>query len=123
MPTVQSRRYRENLEKVPADPTSPSEAIRILKETATAKFVERVELHVTTGADPRHADQQLRTVVSLPHGIGKQIRVFAFVEGDNATVAKEADADYVMTDELVKKIEQGWADFDASVALRMSCPK
>ena len=94
----------------------PEEAVAIAKQTATAKFDETVELHLRTGADPRHADQMVRGVVNLPHGVGKQVRVVAFVQGEVESVAEGAGADYVGNDDLIKKIEGGWTDFDVSIA-------
>ncbi len=118
-----SKRYRESAKQVEQKEYPPAEAVKLVKSTASAKFVERVELHIKTGADTRHANQQLRTVLSLPNGTGKSIRVFAFVEGDDALVAQQAGADYVMNDVLIKDIEKGWADFDASIATHNIMPK
>ena len=86
------------------------------KKVAGAKFDETVELHIRTGADPRHADQMVRGVANLPHGVGKTIRVVVFAEGEAVGVAQEAGADYIGDDDLIKKIEGGWADFDVSIA-------
>ncbi len=94
----------------------PLEAITLTKQTATAKFDETVELHLRTGCDPRHADQLVRGVAVLPHGVGKPVRVVVFSQGEALTIAKEAGADYLGDDELIKKIEGGWADFDVSIA-------
>ena len=94
----------------------PAEAIGILKQTATASFDETVELHLRTGADPRHADQQVRGVIVLPHGVGKQVRVVVFTQGEAMAPAEEAGADHVGNDDLIKRIEDGWTDFDVSIA-------
>ena len=94
----------------------PSEAIALAKESASAKFDETVELHIRTGADPRHADQMVRGVVLLPHGVGKQVRVAVFAQGEAASAAKEAGADVVGDDDLIKKVEGGFTDFDVSIA-------
>ena len=94
----------------------PAEAIGILKQTATASFDETVELHLRTGADPRHADQQVRGVTVLPHGIGKQVRIVVFTQGEAMATAEEAGADHVGNDDLIKRIEDGWTDFDVSIA-------
>jgi len=96
---------------------TPSEAIALLKETATAKFDETVEAHFRLGVDPRHAEQQVRDVVVLPHGLGKTVRVLVFAQGEGATLAREAGADYVADgDEMIAKIQGGWTDFDVAVA-------
>jgi large subunit ribosomal protein L1 len=94
----------------------PAEAIALIKKTATASFDETVELHLRTGADPRHADQQVRGVTVLPHGIGKQVRIVVFTQGEAMATAEEAGADHVGNDDLIKKIEDGWTDFDVSIA-------
>ncbi len=94
----------------------PDEAIGLLKKTATAKFDETVELHIRTGSDPRHADQLVRGVTVLPHGVGKPVRVVVFTDGEGVTLAEQAGADHVGNDDLIKKIEGGWVDFDVSIA-------
>ena len=94
----------------------PEEAISLVKKTAGAAFDETVEIHLRTGADPRHADQQLRGVTVLPHGVGKQVRVVVFTQGEAVTVAERAGADHVGSDDLIKRIEDGWTDFDVSIA-------
>ncbi len=96
---------------------SPTEAVSMVKAAATAKFDETVELHLRTGADPRHADQQVRGVAPLPHGSGKPVRITVFAQGDGITNAQAAGADFIGDDELIKKIqEEGWSDFDVSIA-------
>lgn len=97
---------------------SPEEAIRLVKQTAHAAFDETVEVHFRTGLDPRHAEQQVRGTALLPHGLGKPVRVLVFAEGDGARIAREAGADYVGSDDLIKKIEGGWTDFDVAIAQR-----
>lgn len=97
---------------------SPEEAIRLVKETAYAKFDETVEVHFRTGLDARHAEQQVRGTALLPHGLGKPVRVLVFAEGDGARLAREAGADYVGSDDLIKQIEGGWTDFDVAIAQR-----
>ena len=95
----------------------PYEAIEILKKTARAKFDETVELHIRTGADPRHADQLIRSVVMLPHGTGKTNKVIVFAQGEAIAWAREAGADYIGDDETIERIEkEGWADFDVAIA-------
>ena len=86
------------------------------KETAHAKFDETVELAIRLGVDPRQADQNIRGTVSLPHGMGKTVRVLAFAKGEKEKEAQEAGADFVGSDELIKKISDGWLDFDKAVA-------
>ncbi len=94
----------------------PSEAVALAKEAATAKFDETVELHLTTGADPRHADQGVRGVAILPHGIGKPVRTLVFAQGEAEATATAAGADFAGGDDLIKQIEGGWVDFDVSIA-------
>lgn len=93
-----------------------AEAIGLVKQAASSKFDETVEIHLRTGADPRHADQQLRGVVMLPNGLGKTLKVLVFAQGDVAAAASDAGADYVGYDDLIKKIEGGWVDFDVAIA-------
>ncbi|MBR4587782.1 MAG: 50S ribosomal protein L1 [Lachnospiraceae bacterium] len=93
------------------------EAISLIKKTATAKFDETVEIHIRTGCDGRHADQQIRGAVVLPHGTGKKVRILVFAKGDKADEALAAGADYVGAEELIPKIQNdGWLDFDVVVA-------
>lgn len=94
----------------------PEEAVSLAKSNATAKFDETVELHLRTGADPRHADQMIRGVALLPHGVGKTVRVTVFTQGEGVGVAEEAGADFVGSDEIIKRVEDGWVDFDVSIA-------
>jgi large subunit ribosomal protein L1 len=94
----------------------PDEAMALLKETATTKFDGSVEAHIRLGVDPRHADQMVRGTVSLPHGSGKVVRVAVFAQGDKATEATTAGADFVGADDLAEKVEGGWTDFDVAVA-------
>ena len=95
----------------------PSEAIALVKKAATAKFDETIEVHVRTGCDGRHADQQIRGAVVLPNGTGKKVRVLVFAKGAKADEAKAAGADYVGDMDLVPKIQnEGWLDFDVVVA-------
>ncbi|MBR5910094.1 MAG: 50S ribosomal protein L1 [Schwartzia sp.] len=95
---------------------SLSEAVELVKKTATAKFDETIELHVRLGVDPKYADQQVRGAVVLPHGTGKTKRVLVFAKGDKVSEAEAAGADFVGSDELVAKIQGGWCDFDVAVA-------
>lgn len=92
------------------------EGLRLAKETARAKFDETVEMAVRLGVDPRQADQNVRGTVSLPHGMGKTVRVLAFAKGEKEKEAQEAGADFVGSEDLIKKISEGWFDFDKTVA-------
>ncbi len=95
----------------------PLEAMRLIKDTTFTSFDASVEVHMRMGLDPRQADQQLRDVVILPHGLGKTVRVLVFAQGEAATAAKSAGADFVADDdEWIKKIEGGWADFDVAIS-------
>lgn len=96
---------------------SPAEAVALIKQTSTVKFDATAELHLRLGVDPRHADQQVRDVVVLPHGLGKSVRVLVFAQGEGANLAREAGADYVAADdEMIAKIQGGWTDFDVAIA-------
>ena len=95
---------------------TPQEAVELTKKTAKAKFDETIELHIRTGADPRYADQMVRGVAVLPHGVGKPVRVLVFCQGEAETIAREAGADHVGSDELIREIENGFLDFDVSIA-------
>jgi large subunit ribosomal protein L1 len=113
------KRYLESQKLVePNKPYPPDEAIALAKQVATAKFDETVELHLRTGLDPRHADQQLRGTTLLPHGLGKTVRVLVFAEGEAARFAEEAGADFYGGDDLIKRVEGGWTDFDVALASR-----
>ena len=92
------------------------DAVELAKKTAYANFDETVELHLNMGLDPRHADQQVRGVASLPHGLGKMVRVLVFTQGEAVKTAEEAGADYVGGDDMVKNIEDGWLEFDVAIA-------
>ena len=94
----------------------PQEAVAIAKRGATAKFDETVELHLRTGADPRHAEQMVRGIALLPHGVGKEIRTLVFCQGDAIESAKQAGADHVGNDDMITEIENGWLEFDVSIA-------
>jgi large subunit ribosomal protein L1 len=95
---------------------APAEAIRLLKEMQTAKFDETVEVHFRLGLNVRHADEQLRGTLMLPHGTGKEARVAVFAEGEKAKEAQEAGADVVGSADLAKRVEEGFTDFDVAVA-------
>ncbi len=94
----------------------PLEALKLARETSITKFDATVEVHLRLGVDPKHAGDEVRDTVLLPHGLGKRIRVLAFAEGDAARAALEAGADYIGDDEVIKRIQEGWLEFDATVA-------
>jgi large subunit ribosomal protein L1 len=94
----------------------PAEAVNLLKDLKTAKFDESVEVHIRTGLNVRHADEQLRGTIALPHGLGKDVKIAVFAQGDKAREAEEAGADVVGGDDLAKRIEEGWTDFDVAIA-------
>jgi large subunit ribosomal protein L1 len=96
---------------------TPEEALDLAKRTNFAQFDTTVELHLRTGLDPRHADQQVRGVVLLPKGTGKQIRILVFAEGEAEKIARDAGADYVGGDELIEKVQGGWFDFDIAISI------
>ncbi len=111
------KRYRANLEKVDRETVyAPGEAIEILKSFEPPKFDETVEVHIRTGLNVRHADQQLRGTISLPHGLGKEMTVAVFAKGDKAREAEEAGADHVGADDLAARVEDGFTDFDVAIA-------
>lgn len=119
-----SRRHNENIEKTKNKIYSNlDEAIQVLKETATAKFVESVELHANLNIDPKYADQQLRTTVTLPNGVGKQSRIAVLTNDENFDEARNAGADIVGNDELIEDITKGNLDFDLLIATPNMMPK
>jgi len=95
---------------------APVEAVDLLKKVAYEKFNGTVEVHIRLGVDPRHADQQVRSTVLLPAGLGKTVRILVFAEGDGARLAEQAGADYVGLDDMITKIQGGWLDFDMAIA-------
>jgi large subunit ribosomal protein L1 len=96
---------------------SPEEAIELTKKTSFTNFDATVEAHLRLGVDPRHADQQVRSVTLLPHGTGKKVRILVFAEGEAEKVAEEAGADYAGSDELINQIQEGWLDFEIAIAV------
>ncbi|HRI55479.1 MAG TPA: 50S ribosomal protein L1 [Anaerolineae bacterium] len=115
--TSHGKKYLEAKKQVdPLRQYTPAEGIKLVKEAVFTKFDSTVEVHMRMGVDPRHADQQVRGVVLLPSGTGKQVRILVFAEGDGAKIAEDAGADFVGSDELVNKIQGGWTDFDMAVA-------
>lgn len=118
------KKYLEALAKIDRSQRyDPTEAVKLVKEVSFVKFDETVELHLRTGLDPRNADQQLRGTVVLPHGLGKDVKVVVFAEGEGAKLAEEAGADHVGSDDLVKKVEDGWTDFDVALATKETMSK
>ena len=113
------RKYQEALAKVDREKFYiPREALELVKETSYANFDETVEIHFRLGIDPRHADQQVRDTVRLPHGLGKEVTVLVFAAGEAANIAREGGADYVAdSDEWLERIQDGWMDFDAALAV------
>lgn len=111
-----SKRYLESVKKIEEKLYLPVEAIKILKESSPAKFDETVEVHIRLGVDPKQADQQVRGTVVLPHGTGKTVRVAVFAQGEKASEAEAAGADFVGAQDLADKVQKGWTDFDAAVA-------
>jgi len=100
----------------PGKEYQPDEAVNLVKDTAKAKFDETVELHLRMGLDPRQATQQVRGVALLPHGLGKQIRVAVFAQGDAGKTAEQAGADIIGADDLIQRVEAGFTDFDVAIA-------
>ena len=116
MPT-HSNRYNTARSKVDRNKQYlPAAAVDLMQESATSKFDETVELHLSTGVDPRHAEQQVRGVVTLPHGTGRVVRILVFAGADGVSLAEEAGADYVGGEDLAKRIQGGWLDFDVVLA-------
>ena len=112
------KKYLEAAAKVDRNRSyDPAEAVALVKQTSITKFDSTVEVHIRLGVDTRHADQQVRDVVVMPHGLGKSVRVLVFAQGDGATLAREAGADTVADDdETLAKIQGGWTDFDVAIA-------
>ena len=112
------KNYRAAAEKIDRKKLySPAEAISLAKENSFTKFDSTVEVHIRLGVDPRHADQQVRDIVALPHGTGKSVRVLVFAQGEGARQAKEAGADFIADDdEMIQKIQDGWTDFDVAIS-------
>ena len=115
--TRHGKRFREAIKLVDRTKVyAPEEAVKLAKEAASVKFDETVELHIRMGVDPRNANQQVRGVALLPHGLGKEVQVLVFAQGEASRIAESAGADFVGGDELAKKIEDGWLDFDMAIA-------
>jgi large subunit ribosomal protein L1 len=112
------RKYEEAAAKIDKNRYySRQDAVKLIKDTVYTKFDPTVEIHLRLGVDPRHADQQVRDVVVLPHGLGKTVRVLVFAEGEDARIAQEAGADFIADDEMIKQIQGGWTAFDVAIAV------
>lgn len=111
------KKYQEATKLIDKDKLySPEEAVELTKKSAYTQFDETVELHLRMNLDPRHADQQLRGVALLPNGLGKKVRILVFTQGEAIKTAEDEGADYVGADDLIKKIEDGWLEFDVAIA-------
>lgn len=119
------KRYQEAAKLIDREQNySLEEAVKLVQDNAKAKFDETIEMHFRLGIDPRNADQQIRTTVMLPNGLGKSVRVLVFAEGEDAKVAEEAGADIIADNEIIAKIQNdGWADFDMAIAVPSMMPK
>lgn len=121
---IHGKRYRSSAQLIESERRySIDEAVELIGKTAGAKFDESVDIAVRLGVNPRQADQMVRGAISLPHGIGKSVRVAVFADGDAARAAEEAGADVVGSDDLVARISDGWTDFDKAVAVRSMMAK
>ena len=119
-----SKRYSAVADKIEEDRLyEPEQAIDLAKEVSTAKFDETVELHLRTNVEPRHADQMVRGVAAMPHGLGKTVRVLVFADSEAAEIARSAGADYAGEDDLIAQVESGWAEFDIGLAVPNVMPK
>jgi large subunit ribosomal protein L1 len=115
--TARGKKYREATKLLDKETAYvPAEAVALAKKAAFAGFDETVELHLRMGVDPRSADQQVRGIALLPNGLGKKVRIVVFAQGEAARAAETAGADFVGSDDLIKKVEDGWLDFDVSIA-------
>ncbi len=119
------KRYQEAMKEFDRDQLySLEDAVEIVKKMATAKFDETIEMHFRLGIDPRQADQQIRSTMMLPHGLGKQVTVLVFAEGEEAKVAQDAGADIIGDDTVIERIQkEGWTEFDAAIAIPSMMPR
>jgi len=116
--TTRGKKYKEAAQLIDRMQLyEPKEAVEIAKKAAYAGFDETVELHLRMGVDPRNAAQQVRGVALLPHGLGKKMRILVFAQGEAEKIAETAGADFVGSDELIKKIEDGWTEFDIAISI------
>ncbi len=114
---MQGKKYADALKKIDRTRSyEPKEGLQLVKELKPVKFDETVDLAVRLGVNPKHADQQVRGAVVLPHGTGKEVKVLVFAKGEKVNEAEKAGADYVGSDDIVAKIQEGWLDFDVAVA-------
>ncbi|MDP9188980.1 MAG: 50S ribosomal protein L1, partial [Actinomycetota bacterium] len=121
---ARGKRYREAYEKIDRTRAyEPAEAVSLLKQAPGAKFDETVEVHIRLGVNVRHAEEQLRGTLALPKGLGKQVSIAVFAEGDQARKATEAGADHVGSDDLAERVEGGWTDFDVAISTPAMMPK
>lgn len=122
---LHGKRYQNAAKLIDAEKSYVlADAVGLVKQMATAKFDETVELHFRLGIDPRHSDQQVRSTVLLPHGLGKSVRVLVFAEGEDARAAQAAGADLIADDELINRIlKEGFLDFEAALAVPAMMPK
>jgi large subunit ribosomal protein L1 len=121
---AKGKRFRAAYEKIDRNHHyEPADAVRLLKQTASAGFDETVELHVRLGVNVRHAEEQLRGTLALPNGTGGDVTIAVFAEGDKAREASEAGADFVGSDDLAERVEAGWTDFDVAIATPDQMPK
>ncbi|MBO54265.1 MAG: 50S ribosomal protein L1 [Dehalococcoidia bacterium] len=119
-----SKRYNSASETIDRDEVyQPEQAIEVIKGSSKAKFDETMEIHLRTSADTRHAEQMVRGVAVLPHGLGKQVRVVVFANGEAADIARQAGADFVGDDDLIDQVESGWAEFEVGLAVPDIMPK
>ncbi len=116
MATDHGKKYLTGAKLVEKRGYSPQEAIDLAKKAAFAKFDETVELHLHMGLDPKNSAQQVRGIALLPSGLGKKVRILVFAQGEAAKTASDAGADHVGADDIAKKIEEGWLDFDVAIA-------
>ena len=115
--TKHGKKYQEALKLLDRTKQySPEEAISLAKQMSYVGYDETVELHLKMGLDPRNATQQVRGVTLLPYGLGKEVRVLVFAQGEAAKIAEESGADYVGSDDIIKKIEEGWVEFETAIA-------
>jgi large subunit ribosomal protein L1 len=121
---ARGKRYQQAYERIDRTRAyDPAEAVHLIRQTAGAGFDETVELHIRLGVNVRHAEEQLRGTLALPQGLGKNVTIAVFAEGDQARQATEAGADHVGSDDLAEKVEGGWTDFDVAIATPAMMPK
>lgn len=116
MSQAHGKKYQAAVKELPEAPVDPKEGVRLVKSSSTSKFPGTVELHVRLGVDPRHADQMVRSSVVLPHGTGRQRRIAVFAQGEKEREARDAGADIVGGEDLVKRVQDGFTDFDVALA-------